>query len=188
METYAYLPTTLVCMTELSASILNSDLRAISNWSKACQDCYRCNKTLQRAVGKTQDRYALRNAENIPLPIARSQLYNSSFLPATIRDWNALPLESRNANSVQVFRHKLLTHKSKHCALFCVVSRIGQILHARLCLCCSSLNYDLFRKNITDSSLCTCNQVETAAHFLLYCPLYNRQRQLFFTTFHVHQQ
>jgi len=39
---------------------------------------------------QTQDRYALRNAENIPLPIARSQLYNSSFLPATIRDWNAL--------------------------------------------------------------------------------------------------
>ena len=41
---------------------------------------------------QTQDRYALRNTENIPLPIARSQLYNSSFLPATIRDWNALPL------------------------------------------------------------------------------------------------
>ena len=39
---------------------------------------------------QTQACYALRNAENIPLPIARSQLYNSSFLPATIRDWNAL--------------------------------------------------------------------------------------------------
>ena len=137
---------------------------------------------------QTQDRYALRNAENIPLPIARSQLYNSSVLPATIRDWNALPLEYRNANSVQVFKHRLLTHKSKLCALLCVGRRIGQILHARVRLCCSSLNYDLFRKNITDSSLCTCNQVETAAHFLLYCPLYNRQRQLFFTTFHVHQQ
>ena len=43
-------------------------------------------------------------------------------------------------------------------------------------------------KTLTDSSLYTCDQIETAAHFLLYCPLYNRQRQLFFTTFHVHQQ
>ena len=114
---------------------------------------------------QTQDRYALRNAENIPLPIARSQLYNSSVLPATIRDWNAMPLEYRNANSVQVFLHQLFTHKSKPCALFCIKNN-----------------------NITYSSLCTCNQVDTAAHFLLYCPLYNRQRQLFFTTFHVHQQ
>jgi len=31
-------------------------------------------------------------------------------------------------------------------------------------------------KNITVSSLCTCNQVESVAHFLLYCPLFNRQR------------
>ena len=39
-----------------------------------------------------------------------------------------------------------------------------------ICLCCSSLNYDLFRnKPITDSSLCTCNQVETTVYFLLYC-------------------
>ena len=95
---------------------------------------------------QTKDRYALRNAENIPLSIAISQLYNSSVLPATIRDWNAMPLEYRNANSVQVFLHQLFTHKSKPCALFCVDSRIGQIPHARVRLCCSSLNYALFRK------------------------------------------
>jgi len=34
---------------------------------------------------QTKDRYALRNAENIPLSIAISQLYNSSFHPAYMR-------------------------------------------------------------------------------------------------------
>ena len=63
--------------------------------------------------------------------------------------------------------------------LILLVHCLYQMKNTRLRLCCSSLNYDLFRKTIPDSSLCTCNQVETAAHFLLYCPLYNRQRQLF---------
>ena len=60
--------------------------------------------------------------------------------------------------------------------LILLVHCLYQMKNTRLRLCCSSLNYDLFRKTIPDSSLCTCNQVETAAHFLLYCPLFNRQR------------
>ena len=35
---------------------------------------------------------------------------------------------------------------------------------------CSSLNHDLYRKNIIHSPLCTCGQIETQAHYLLHCP------------------
>jgi len=73
----------------------------------------------------------------------------------------------------------LLNLAFKICNVLC--ERLNVMPFICICLCCSSLNYDLFRKKlITDSSLCTCNQVETTVYFLLYCPLYNRQRQLCF--------
>ena len=50
-------------------------------------------------------------------------------------------------------------------------SRRAQILHARLRLGCSSLNFDLHRRSIVDSPLCSCGSVETVDHFLLHCPL-----------------
>ena len=53
-----------------------------------------------------------------------------------------------------------------------------QILHTRIRTGCSSLNFDLFSKNIVDSPLCTCGSgnIENADHFFLRCPLYIDQR------------
>ena len=45
---------------------------------------------------------------------------------------------------------------------------------------CSSLTRDLFRKNIFDTSQCTCGSTETADHFLLACPFYYGLRQELF--------
>ena len=55
-------------------------------------------------------------------------------------------------------------------------SRKAQILHTRLRTNCSSLNLDLFMKNITDSPLCSCGSVENAQHFLFHCHKYQAQR------------
>ena len=58
------------------------------------------------------------------------------------------------------------------------------MLHTRLQTNYSSLNLEFvfyyFRKNISDTSQCTCGSTETADHFLLACPLYYRQRQEYF--------
>ena len=51
-------------------------------------------------------------------------------------------------------------------------------MHCSLRLHCSSLNQDLFSKNIVDSPTCQCGAIETACHFLLHCPRYDIQRQL----------
>ena len=51
--------------------------------------------------------YSLPSATNIQTIHARSQLYYNSFLPSVIRDWNSLPMDTRNANSLKSFKYKL---------------------------------------------------------------------------------
>ena len=58
-------------------------------------------------------------------------------------------------------------------------SRFGQIHHTRLRLNCSSLHYDLSRKNIIDHPYCSCGDIETSNHFLTECANYAIQRQLY---------
>lgn len=53
-----------------------------------------------------QDRYTLRNAENIPIIACKTKQYSDSFLPATIHDWNNLPTSIRNSPSIGTFKTK----------------------------------------------------------------------------------
>ncbi len=62
-------------------------------------------------------------------------------------------------------------------------NRLGQILHTRLRIECSSLNDHLFHKNIVISPLCNCGQVETVEHYLLSCTRYSDTRNRHFSTF-----
>ena len=55
-------------------------------------------------------------------------------------------------------------------------SRKAQVLHTRLRTNCSSLNLDLFLKNISDSPLCRCGSVENAQHYFFHCRYYQVQR------------
>ena len=125
---------------------------------------------------QTQDRYRLRNASNTPLVPARTQLFNLSFLPATIRDWNSLSNPTRNSPSITSFKYTLNSSMRKPPPHYNVGCRLGQILHSRLRLGCSSLNYDLHRKSIVDSPLCECGSVETVKHFFLGCYKYSTLR------------
>ena len=46
---------------------------------------------------------------------------------------------------------------------------------------CSALNQHLFLCNLIDSPLCTCGKIESASHFLLYCPNYISLRDKYIT-------
>ena len=130
----------------------------------------------QMIPASTQNSYSLRNSDNTPTIQCRTQTYQSSFLPSTIIAWNALPSTTKNKPTLQSFKSALNRNTSKASPLFNIGSRSGQILHARLRLGCSALNYDLSRRSLVDSPLCTCGNVETVKHFLLHCPKYNRLR------------
>ncbi|MEW8546213.1 MAG: reverse transcriptase family protein [Candidatus Thiodiazotropha sp.] len=122
------------------------------------------------------NRYNLRNSDDICTLRCRTNLYYNSFLPSTIRAWNTLPIEIKQATSVASFKYRLNRNIIQPPKYFNSGSRIGQILHARLRLGCSSLNSDLYRKNIVISPSCSCGGFESAYHFFYVCPKYTQLR------------
>ena len=120
--------------------------------------------------------YNLRNSNDIRTTNASSVQYYSSFLPSAIRGWNSLPEELRNSATVTSFKNRLNQHTSITPKYYYTGDRHTQILHTRLRTKCSSLNYDIFIRNLNDSPFCRCGNIENAEHFLLQCRFYRLQR------------
>ena len=106
-----------------------------------------------------QTRYNIRTTNKIPLITARTLMYQNSFLPATIRIWNDLPLSVRSLPSLTSLKPSLNSNMSTPKSMFSFGSRRAQILHTSLRLGCSSLNFDLHRRSIVDSPLCSCRYI-----------------------------
>ena len=92
--------------------------------------------------------------------------------------WNNLPSEARQCTTLNSFKHFLKKDKSSVPNYYYHGNRKAQILHARLRTGCSSLNLDLFYKNITDSPLCLCGSVEDPQHFFFHCRFYQAHRNI----------
>ena len=128
-----------------------------------------------------ENTYNLRNNRDIPTIHTRTTLYQESFLPSVIRQWNALPIDVRSSPTLPIFKRCLSINIQKQPTYYSVGKRRDQILHARLRLDCSSLNYDLYRKSIINEPTCACGEVETTKHFFLSCPVYDELRHSLFS-------
>ena len=128
-----------------------------------------------------ENRYPLRNRNDIPTIQSRTSLYQESFLPSVIRQWNSLPEDVKSSPTLSIFKHRISLNMQKPPVYYSAGSRLGQILHSRLRLECSSLNYDLHRKSIVEHPYCACGEIETSKHFLLSCPSHNVLRQALFS-------
>ena len=86
--------------------------------------------------------YNLRNSNNIHLVNARTALYYmyNSFLPPVVRDWNNIPDDRRNVDSVIAFKDVLSRGKPIVPKHYLFGNRKEQILHTRLRTNCSVLN------------------------------------------------
>ena len=73
-------------------------------------------------------------------------------------------------NRTEEYANQLCEFKSKD--LYYFGSRHNNIKHAQLRMHCSRLNYHLFLLHVTDFPACLCS------HYLLYCPLYVRDRNV----------
>ena len=133
-------------------------------------------------------RYSLRNANNIRTIQSRTNQYYNSFLPAAIRDWNDLPCADRIVDTVDDFKRQLSQGRVIVPKYFYAGNRSMQILQTRLRTGCSSLNYDLYSKNIIESPLCNCRcgEIENADHFFFRCHLYQNHRQVLMDTLSQH--
>ena len=110
-------------------------------------------------------RYSLRNSNDLQTIDARTTLYYNSFLPSTVRAWNNVHDEAKQSDSLNTFKYCLNKNKTRIPKHFYVGSRKAQVLHTRLRTNCSSLNLDLFLRNISDSPLCQCGSIENAQHY-----------------------
>ena len=132
-------------------------------------------------IGSTSS-YPLRNANDLQIIYANSQLYYNSFLPSAVRELNELPEQTRNSSSLNIFKTRINSNINLPPSYYFTGKRIGQIYHARLRTKCSSLRQHLFSKNLIDSPRCACGSVEDNHHFLLVCDQYTDLRRELLTT------
>ena len=109
-------------------------------------------QTLVPPIVQNTTSYNLRNSNDLRNGHARTNLFFNSFLPSTIRAWNDLADEIKTAPSVASFKYRLNRNLHKSPKYFNSGSRLGQILHARLRMNCSSLNAHLYRKKCCTKS------------------------------------
>ena len=86
------------------------------------------------------------------------------------RLWNLQPDNIRESPSIQALKYSLKSNISSKPFYYYTGSRLGQILHSRLRMQCSSLNQHLYRKNIVDSPNCVCGLTESTTHYLFHYP------------------
>ena len=122
-------------------------------------------------------RYSLRNSGHIQNYRASTNLFLDSFFPATIRAWNNLPAETKEASTLTIFKSFLNRNTQTPPKYFNAGTRLGQILHARLRMDCSSLNSDLYRKHIIPSPSCRCGGFESVQHFFFSRPNFSVARE-----------
>ena len=133
-------------------------------------------QSLLPATVGSRSNYSLRNASNLQTIQAQTSLFSNSFLPSTVSEWNNLPDDVKNAESIHSFKRLINTDRPIPNPLFSYGERRPQMLHTRLRTKCSALNDHLFRRNIISSSLCICGLNETTSHYFLECTQYEHIR------------
>ena len=130
-------------------------------------------------IGSTSS-YSLRDSHNIQNIACRTNLYLNSFLPSAISDWNALPIDIRNLGSHSAFKCYINRDKIIPNKLYFFGERRIQVIHARLRTNCSSLHQHLYFRNIIDSPLCSCGEIESNQHYFFDCRYYREFRDSLF--------
>ena len=104
-------------------------------------------------------------------------LYRDSFIPKTSKDWNNLPENVKQTQSLREFWELLERDTILVPNYYFFGNRNSQIMHVRLRLQCSFLESDLYKNHLSHNDLCTyCNTPETAKHYWLNCKNYNSVR------------
>ena len=120
----------------------------------------------------------LRNS-NDDIPLIRTQRYENSFFPYTIKSWKNLNEDETNKPSVQSFKKYLndFIRPPGH-PLFGIRDKFGIKLLTKIRASFSDLHEHRFNHNFNCASpTCPCGiEDETSIHFFPRCPHYSAQR------------
>ena len=138
-----------------------------------------CNSKMQKRIHfRTDVELNLRNQTEFRNPFTRLQLFANSFFPSTIKSWNKLSPQLRNAPTLNRFKQANKNHTIKLPKFYIAGCRILNIIHTRLRHRSKSLNADLFRVHLANDPGCICGcAFEDAIHYILECCLYNEARE-----------
>lgn len=112
------------------------------------------------------------------MPRCRLEAFNKSFFPDTIRKWNSLNNNTKEATSLNIFKKSLQSNYTKPPKYFSFGKRFLNIIHTKLRHNCV-LNCDLYRCNIIANPMCSCGSLEDAHHLFFVCKKYSSLRQSF---------
>ena len=122
--------------------------------------------------------YSLRTSDNIPCFNTKRNFFKNSFFPSTIIKWNKLDVSLRKCDSF-VFKKEIVKFIRPSSNYFYNCHNPIGIKHiTRIRLGLSHLWEHKFKHSFQDSinPICNCgNDVESAIHFFLHCPLYSNE-------------
>ena len=137
-------------------------------------------------VNHNTENYNFRRKDFVLPLYTRTVKYQSSYFPATIRDWNIPPSFIKDSNSLNNFK-ELVCQQLNEFNTEKIYSKgfgLGKINHTRVRLGLSGLNEHLYSYNLIPSRLCkrcSHSKPETSEHHFLYCDKYDELRK---TRFH----
>ena len=138
---------------------------------------------LFKLIPVTNNHYLTRYVHEIPPFKTKHEFFKNTFFPSSIKEWNILDVSIRNADSLSVFKNKILSfiRPSPNSVFNCHLPE-GLKFLTRLRLGFSHLREHKFNHNFQDTvnPFCSCGyDIETTSHFLLHCPLYSDTRSTF---------
>ena len=136
------------------------------------------HKLIPSSVSSRSD-YMLRNRENIETIRSNKNYLLKSFIPSSIKSWNELSIELRNAISYDTFKTKLRKlYGSSFNSLYTKGDTNGAINHSRIRMGLSGLNAHRKKVNFIQNGQCDyCGaRMETPIHYFFECPAFAVQR------------
>ena len=145
-------------------------------------------KALLPDLVSTVDPYPRRRPSERIVPHYKTNIYKYSFFPSTTILWNSLPPDIQETQSLGQLKHYLSNTDCLVPPYYYIGNRETQVVHCRLRMGMSNLNYDLYTRHLSNDPSCACSfPNETSEHFLLHCPLYTRQRAITISSIPPHQ-
>ena len=133
------------------------------------------------------DNYQLCRNNLFLFPIIKKEICSKSYFPKTIRDWNNLSNDTKQALPLTEFKTKIknIYESLRVNKLFSHGHGWPKIDHCRLRLGLSHLKQHLYNYNLINPPYCENNDClrlhETSAHYFLFSPKYHSQRQRMLT-------
>ena len=136
-------------------------------------------KHLCNIIPHTTNNYQLRRNSSFLVSLSHRESFSKSYFPKTIRDWNKLPNDVKEHQSLNIFKTRirslykpLVQHK-----LYSNGHALSRVNHCTIRLGLSHLNSHLHRYNPVDFPSCG-GTTESEEQYFLSCPKLKNERRL----------